>query len=500
MQLTVRRSGSLIDLSLDGQQGLPPEVSQLLIPHLVYEYRQQLRGADAYDPVTGRREGILVEPRALYELDGHGRLVTGYGMLPRLTWVLAQHGHTLTVCDLSPPRRRPNCYELDWAAVYEAIEFRPRQEECLRQIAAYDCGLVNAAPGFGKTFMFAAICLLYPRAKIHIVAKPKDIVMGIVQHLTRYIPMVGQIGGGRRCFGDRVTVIMADSLHHSDGDCDILLGEEAHQLMAPTYSEALGRLYRYCRAYAFTATPTGRFDGGDAKLEMFFGPEIFRLSYDEAVSLGLTAPIYVRWLPVRLPYNPAAGKTSSTSRKRWGIWRNNDRNYMIAQDARSAYPADHQVLMLVETIEHAIYLWQFLPEYHLCYGNLDEEDFEGYKRSRLLPESFVPVDAAIRENMRQAFSQGTLKKVIATDVWATGVDFRPLQTLYRVDARDSSILATQAPGRVGRTFDGKSYGEVVDCADFWDAGFKRKARTKFRLYQAQGWLQHWPRGERQISG
>lgn len=230
---------------------------------------------------------------------------------------------------------------------------------------------------------------------------------------------------------------------------------------------------------------------------MFFGPEVFRITYEECVALGLVVPIHVRWLPIRLQDNPCKGKTTTVSKKRWGIWRNWDRNRIIAEDART-YPADQQVLILVETTEHAVFLWNVLREFDLCYGTMDHEEFEGYKSSSLLPPSFQLTDAARRENMRKAFEAGTLKKVIATDVWSTGVDFVQLQTLYRADARESEIMNTQAPCRTSRVYDGKLCSEVIDCADFWDPAYERKSKKRKADYKRLHWTQTWPSG-RQIS-
>jgi superfamily II DNA or RNA helicase len=235
-------------------------------------------------------------------------------------------------------------------------------------------------------------------------------------------------------------------------------------------------------------------------MECIFGPEIFHISYQEAVALGLTVPIFVDWLPVRLAKNPVKGYSQDIAKKRWGIWRNLERNYKVAQRA-GAFDDDTQVLVLLQSIEHAVHLHQFLPQFEMCYGSMKAVDLQGFRNHDLLSADYKPVDAAKRENMRAAFEAGTLKKVIATDIWATGVDFPELQELVRADERDSPILGGQGPARVSRTHDvsGKRYGRVTDFADFWDDRFKAKARRRFNIYKKYGWEQSWPSGKRQIS-
>ena len=497
--LLVRRSGTLIDISPDGQSPLDPRIVELLRPLLTYEHKTLLRGHNRYGP-DGQQRGIDVELRHMYALE-QGRLVTGFGFLTSINEILTRHGIVLHYIDLSPPKR-DGVYVPDWDNVRRHITFRARQEECLRQIANNECGLINAAMGFGKSFLFEAICHLFPRAYIDIVVKPKDVARSIASQLTGSIPNVGQVGGGSDYYGDRVTVYTAGSAHKADGRADILLADEAHLLMTDETSRSMGQSWRFTRNYGFSGTIDGRLDGADAQLEQFFGRTIFTLPYPEAVALGLVVPIHVRWLPIRMDHNPADGKTG-VAKDRWGIWRNEDRNQQIAADVRANYPEqDTQILILTSTVDHAIMLWRHLPEFALCYAKkIEDADLDRYKRTNYLPQNFVPTTPERRDQMKQEFAAGTLKRVIATDVWSTGVSFNSLQVLYRVDARESKNLDAQAPARTSRLSPetGKTYGEVIDCCDTWDKGYKRKSESRRRHYAALGWTQSWPGGRRQIS-
>jgi superfamily II DNA or RNA helicase len=499
MQIIIRRSGTLIDVSPDGFSPLPRQIGELLMPLLTYQYKKLLRGAEAFDYATGDRHHIQIENRYLYTME-QGRLTTGYGFIPAFMQTLQRYGHEVHVVDISPPRERPNCYEPDWDALYKAFQFRPRQEECIQLIASLEGGVIKAAPGFGKTEIIGMAGILFPNANIHVVVKPVDVAKRIVRRLTRFFPNVGQVGGGKRTMG-RVTVFTGDSLHLSDCDADFLMADEGHMLMPDTYAEQLSR-YRITKNFTFSATPHTRMDGTSARMQMFFGPVIFDLPYAEAVALGLTVPIKVRWLDIALDHNPADEKTG-TAKDRWGIWRNADRNAIIAHDIHTNNgDPNKQVLVLCATFEHAVNLWQHLPEFELCYAPKDEAEIEGYIRSRMLPRGFIPMTPQRRDAMRAGFEAGTLKKVICTDVWSTGVDFEQLQVLYRADARESEDLDTQGPGRTSRIFEGKEYGEVVDCFDRFDTGYRRKSETRRRHYKTNEWEQvDWPlgRGRRQIS-
>lgn len=496
MQLLLRRLGNVIDLSPDGYSPTPPSIVDLLDPFLQYDHKRLLRGEDAYDPVTGYREGIEVTTQRLYTINCEGRLECGYGYIPRIASVLGRAGHDVRFQDRTPvPEDRPLCYTPDWQNVWRHnIQFRPRQLDAVLAVVNNLGGIINAPTGFGKTFSIWVLSLLYPHAKHAIVVKSVEVADKIVRRLTSVMPNVGFVTGGKKKRYGRLTVYTAGSIKHADRDVDFLFVDEAHQLMSPKHSEELNAIFRRPRWYGLTATPEGRMDGACAKLEAMFGPEIFRMTYAEAVALGLVVPIYVNWIIAAMHPNPAYGKTG-TPRMRWGIWRNQARNQLIANDARQ-YPDDTQILINVATFDHAVYLWQCLPEYELCYSAADTarlEDIEHYKRNRLLPPGFRPVTPEGRYRMQRDFETKTLKRVIATDVWSTGVDFEQLQVFYNISGRESEILDVQGPGRTSRVFEGKEYGEVKDCIDVFDKSLKRKSDERRRHYRRLGWTDNWPR-------
>jgi superfamily II DNA or RNA helicase len=493
--IKIRLCGNAIDISPDGKSELPPDLRVMLEPALRYNYTKILRGQDAYG-FDGTRRPVRTELRLLYTYDRYGRMVCGAGLQPRITGILEACGCGVEVEDISPTHPRPDRYTEDWDNVVRNFTFKPKQDVALVQLASRPRGIIDAPTGFGKTFLFKAIALLYPRSKIVITTRRKDLVEGTRIHLSKDIPNVGQVGGGVYRTG-RVTVCTADSLHRlNPDDVDILVGEEVHELAAASYSAELAK-FKYARMYGFTATPTGRMDRADMKLESLFGPVIFSMTYQEAVRLGLVVPIRVRWIDVRLPDNPV-GDRVDIPRLRHGIWRNQARNECIAQAAREFGP-DEQVLIMVTTFDHAVHLRQHLPDFALCYAERsDEESFDRFVKNGMLPESEPIMTSARRTELRKAFERGELKKVIATDVWSTGVSFNDLAVLIRADARSSEIMDAQIPGRVCRNSDGKEVGLVIDCLDQFDPAFRAAAQKRRRNYEAKGWEQEVPRYGRRL--
>jgi superfamily II DNA or RNA helicase len=494
----INRTGNVLTLTGPDNAPLNQELIKRLTHDLQYSHVEQVHGQARRDPVTGQRVFFQTKEYKLFRVEnGHVIILSGY--LARMINRLKKLGCQTTLKDNKIQRKRPNCYEPQWDNLRGRIEFRARQEECLSTIARVPCGIIKAVTGFGKTTLIGAAALLFPEAKIHVVTKSVDVAERIVRSLKRLLPKVGRVGDGWKQW-ERVTVITAGSLAHSDGDADFLFADEVHQLATINFSTALAARYRHSRNFGMSATPYARMDNAHAVLEPLFGPMVFELTYQQAVELGLVVPVRVNWLPMRLRTNPAERYGNRVARKRHGIWTNRERNGIIAAAVRE-YPESHQILILVETIEHAVHLGALLPEFKLVYGNMSPYDCAAYRKKGLLPADYKPLYDLQKHDMRSQFESGELKRVIATDVWSTGVDFEQLNVLVRADDRDSDIVDVQGPGRVSRIYtapDGtrKEFGEVLDCMDTFDPTFYRKSLGRRNSYKLLGWEQNWHDAQR----
>lgn len=489
----IRKQGPFIEISADGTNPLPKTITELLEEPLIYTHLRFNMGAAAYNPYTGKQEPITSEERRLFQYDANGRFFCQKGFLPRLKKILLENDYQPVLLDLDPPRVRAECYTQNWELVLSKFSFRPQQESCLIQVATHDSGIIDAVPAFGKMWVIWMICCLYPKAKIDIITKRKDVVESTRVLGTRFVPNVGQVGGGKRTPG-RVTVYTADSLHRSDYDADIVLADEVHELMTDRYAELLGR-YHHSRMYGFTASKETRADNAHHRMEAIFGPTIFKLTHQRAVELNLVVPIRVIWQNVQLPFDPCQNLTSLTAQKRAAIWRNDARNMVIAQAANKALEAGNQVLILVDTIDHALHLRKHLPQFELCYSEAalaDPAKCNRYISWGLLDPSEPQMTSHRRDTLRRKFERRELMGVIATGVWAVGVSFDSLQVLVRANGGASETDNIQMPGRVGRIDDAtdKAYGTVIDFTDTFNSKFKQRAAGRRRAYAAQGWDQY----------
>jgi len=489
----ISRRNALIEVSADGQHPLAGEIVRKLTKPLIYTHLFDREAANRYDPVCGLRETVQCEERRLYQFSSSGCLCCQKGWRPTLAAILRQAGYSVQYVDYNPPK--PEVYAADWDRKFTAFELRPMQETCLAQIDMHDGGIIEAVPAFGKSYMFGMLGALYPRAKIDIVTKSKSVVATIRRHMSRWLPDIGQVGGGKK-HKRRITIYTADSLRHSDFAADIVLADEVHELMTDRYAEWLSR-YWDARMYGFTASKETRFDNAYHRMDGIFGPTIFKLPYVQAEQLGIVVPIIVQWLSVNPGWNPCRLLRQRVARKRHGIWRHDYRNQVIASAADTFVQNNMQTLVLVDTLEHALFLRQHLPNFQLCYA---EQALSPERRNTFVDAGLLGADESMtatrRDQLRRGFENREFLGAIATGVWATGVSFDSLQVLVRANGGASETANIQAPGRVCRTDEatGKQCGVVIDCDDAFDGQFKGYAMSRRRAYNANGWVQYNPDG------
>ena len=149
--------------------------------------------------------------------------------------------------------------------------------------------------------------------------------------------------------------------------------------------------------------------------------------------------------------------------------------------------ADTDVLIMVETLDHAFELKALLPDYEVVYGDTTDDRFEALNIEQRFGDNFRSVDRKERSRLRTAFETGLLRKVIATTVWKQGVDFRGLNALVRADGGDSKINHGQIPGRLSRLHDGKDRGLLIDFDDRFDAWAARPSQQRFKFYEKMVW-------------
>lgn len=484
--VTLLRSGTHIVL-----EPTTPEIRKIVEPLLWYTARELQVGYKAR-----RQYGAVKFTRYACFVDDHrDRIGTSLGFYRRITDALESQGYRVRIKDLMPPEQ-PEVFVPQWDRLAAAgVTLREGQDQFLVKLAAtlqkrlpacFDC-----APGFGKSTLIGFTGLLYPQAKIHVVAKQVPVLRDrIYPELCGMLPGVGIVGGGKNIPNRRVQLYTVDSLHKSTNQCDILIADEAHSIGADNAAAMLGR-YTGSVNIGLSATFNKRADGKDTRVEAIFGPVIHRVGYEEAVDKGLVVPLEVSWSDVVMDFDPTseAADDDFVNKKRFGVWRNQTRNQIIACDVRKESP-ETQVLVPCETLEHALHLKKLLPEFTLVYSETGwaGSDIRYFRQLGVWPEGESAMTPERKMALTKAYERGQLKKVICTTVWNVGVSFNFLELVARADGGSSAINDTQIPGRAARL--GKALGRVRDYKDQFNKGFRRRALARAKNYAGNGWVQH----------
>jgi superfamily II DNA or RNA helicase len=420
-----------------------------------------------------------VVPEELFYILPNGTAVVFAGLLPRLLKQLGTRNIQYEIVDKRAPLPEPDYSML--------LPLREGQDRALAAVISSYGGIINTPTAHGKTFMLTMLARIYPNQKI-LVSVGASLIKELHERVVEAVPhrKVSIIRAGKNFKPDSdIIVCSSKCLHKMDPEWpDMVLFDEVHEAAGPQVCERLAEFCLSCRMFGFSASPWGRSDGADLVTEALFGQVICHITYQEAQAAGSISPIKVHMVPVNLPDMTYA---TTYQRNRYGIWENMGRNQIIAETARK-YP-DEQVLILVSTIEHALNLRMFLPEYTLVYATFPKEErrVADLLRAGLTTEEEV-TRKLDKDQMKADFRDRKLMKVIATMVWKQGVDFPHLEWLIRADATSSDIFGTQIPGRLSRLGDDcKTHGNLVDFTDEFGDAFEKRSKTRVRQYKKKGW-------------
>ncbi len=509
-QVKLLRSGNRLVVS-----PTTPQILDILTPHLRYVSRVFVKGKAAALRRALRQPKYDTVEWECYGMDYKNRLSTSFGFRELLERLLIAKGFDVQVKWASKVERLTHqarlemAYKPHWDRVDELLksgfEFRYKQKEALELIASCDNGRINCHTGWGKGTLIMLAALLFPKAKIDVTTKRVPVLTTrLFPELATNLPSVGIIGGGRRIIGKRVMCITADSLHHARPDADFVFVDEGHEACADRFASNLG-IYDHARMWAFSASWDMRLDNKDLRGTAMFGPVRLRVEYEEGVEHGLVVPIEIRWSDVILDSNPAEGIDQDTEWKRAALWTNTQRNEIIARDARK-YRDDQQVLITVETVEHALNLAKLLPEFTLAYSGQGMKPHNIARLQREFPDQWQDMTQDKLSRIERRFSKGKLKKAIATTIWNVGVDFRHLEVLIRGEGSGSPINDVQIPGRNSRKkreadvqqgANEKFIGIVHDYLDQFDHKAEFRATKRKKSYNTLRWRQIFPeRGRR----
>lgn len=330
-------------------------------------------------------------------------------------------------------------------------------------------GILSAATGFGKTVMSAAIIKAFDPEQLKLRGTPtvvfsapdKDINQKNWEALTALLPgrEVGLVMSGIKKFSDDVLVITLDSLHLIDpSEVGILIVDEVHTSASATRVENISKFNNAAR-WGVSATPSGRFDGGDMLIEGLFGPVVCRRTYQDAVKLGALVPIEVYW--VKAP-SPSVGMSY------YSKYRSRDAKIRAAIINNPPYAKlVAQLLNKIPDSKSALCFTQWIAQMANIHTHCNDVEYV-HAQTKDGIGTIRPITAKQRKAIYDRMASGDIRKMLATHCWKQGVDFPSLDIVINASGGGSDIVAKQIPGRASRRADGKDKAYVVDFIHEWD--------------------------------
>ena len=334
-------------------------------------HRVELRKKESGSKFSRKMEPVKVSCPCYLKNEMTGEALFYAGLLDKFQDEATAQGYELEIID----GRDPNPMNLvpNREAIPENLRYK--QGDALDAILASDKGVIQANTGFGKSWLMANLCLIYPTASIVIVTAARELVKQIYDGLVQLLGAseVGLVRGGTPSTEEEKRVVVstcASVLRAPLKTCDFLFFDEVHNIgfnqTFYTLIEHLGP----ARCFGFSASPVRGDEAIDA-IKSLFGNVIVHCTYDEAVEHKMVTPMRA-FMPVLNLKTPIGVSEDKTAAERHNYWRNAERNAWIAQQAAEAvelFP-DEQMLITVKTLEHAVILLQQpqLKDWELIYS------------------------------------------------------------------------------------------------------------------------------------
>jgi superfamily II DNA or RNA helicase len=392
--------------------------------------------------------------------------------------------------DLIPPDWLTHNTTPDWSNLDPNTVFRQGQKEILEKLVENQRGRIIIPTGSGKSFLITCYAQILPIAKILVSTFAKTVMRQLFDNLQKVLGMQAGLITGDTVINPNARVLCITQgclagyvAPNTKQDFDVVIIDECHEWGSARRLEILDSI-QYAKLFGLSANET-RPDKAEFRIAGYFGPVLAEMSYDQAIDKNLVTPITVVWIPVNSLINPMEHCPPSV-KMRHGLWQYQLRNNAIAAAAKMF--KDKQVLISVETLEHALYLREYLPDYEIVYTHTDINRQKKFLHTGLLKQSDIR-DKKQLLKIKNDFATGKVQKVIATATWQRGVDFPNLQVLIRADGSTSNIAATQWAGRTARKTTEKERAFVIDFTDQYDYAMHARATKRRKAYEKHNWEQ-----------
>lgn len=328
------------------------------------------------------------------------------------------------------------------------IAARPYQIDYILAALKRTRMIVHATTGAGKTFMMAALMDIIGLDALVMV--PNKTLEGQVRtELEKILPAKRpykyEIGIPRNFFKrpyqelQQYPVLIADECHSYAAD----------QAMAAILAQ--NAPFRF----GFTGTPTGRSDGRDLDVQGLFGEIVRLIEPTSLVEQGYIAS-------TQIDFYHAGWDGDYPEMERIFIVENVKRNALIATLA-DRFPKK-SILILVRRVDHGKILQKHIPGSVFVFGDSSSDE---------------------RESIREEMKSGKIRVLIASNIFAAGLDIPNLGVGINAGGGKAEILTGQKAGRLMRPWEGMCK-KWIDIYDAFHPTMEQHSKERYRIYKNAG--------------
>jgi len=323
-------------------------------------------------------------------------------------------------------------------------KLRDYQTAAIKDVLAHDFGVLNAATGSGKTCMALAVIAERKQPTL-IIVHTRELLAQWIDRACQFLGMpsdeIGQIGGGKKVVGKRLTVGIVNSIYPIANEIKECFGfivvDESHHTPSRTFTEAVSQFD--CRyMLGLSATPYRR-DGLSKLIYWHLGDQVHQVDKARLVEQGsiLKPEIITRQTQFSTEYNPSGEYSRMLSELAEDV----DRNHLIVSDVVKEVSSSVGIsLVLSDRKVHCNVLGDMIAMHGIDVAILTSDLS---KKNRL--------------EITERLTAGEIQVLCATgSLIGEGFDLPALSALFLVTPVRFSGRITQYLGRILRPAPGKS--------------------------------------------
>jgi superfamily II DNA or RNA helicase len=434
--------------------------------------------------INYRRECVFVE-RLLYATGQNGEIFTLPGFFHELVKLIHKNLDTVESVDARTPMPNP-----DWEAV-KKIKLRDYQQQPTLDMifkGMDDSGVVNAAGGFGKTFIQAITYAAWNSLNTILTIPLKQVALQTHKKFQELFPdkHIGLVGDGKHDVSTDITISTFRSLANCALEkCELLLVDEMQSAGQETFQNALKQM-RPRRVFGYSATTEGIFNNTDKLLKGLFGPDLIYFPYEDAEEAGAVVPgmVYMVKMPEDLILG---GYNSFESKLKHGVKQCGKRNEIVGKVC-ALIPDNWQTIVFIDHVkDHLIPMYKYMPK---------ETKYLHRESSKKSVGAFA-LSAKQQNKTIEEFSNNEFKILIASDAFRAGVDIPNCRVVVQASGGSSKVEVLQEAYRGSRiltkeqqekfSLPDKTHFVLVDFMDNHDPTLEGMAKKRIKYYEEQGW-------------